>query len=230
MKKIIVISLGGSLIVPDKINTKLLENFKQVLLRNTNNYKFIVVCGGGSVARTYIHGLSNEKIPQKEYFQGLLGISSTRINARFMTYFFGRDVNQGVPHDMNDVENLLKKHDIIFCGALRYANDETSDATSAKLARYFNTNFINLTNVNGLHDKNPLEYKSAVFIPEITHKDFLKMALKEKFKPGQHFVLDQKAAQIIAKYKIITYILGPDMKQLDNLLNDRHYVGTIIFS
>jgi uridylate kinase len=229
MKKIIVISLGGSLIVPDKINVKFLKNFKETLLKNAEKYKFIVVCGGGSVARTYIQGLEDENIVKKEYLQGLLGISTTRINARFMTYFFGKDANQGIPHDMKDVENLLKIHEIIFCGALRYAENETSDATSAKLARYFNTIFINLTNVSGLHDKNPLVYKKTNFIPEITHKDFLKMALKEKFKPGQHFVLDQKAAQIINKYKITTYILGPDMQSLDNLLNERHFVGTIIF-
>ena len=230
MKKIIVMSLGGSLIVPDKINVHLLQEFKKVLLKNTRKYKFVIVCGGGQTARTYIKGLNEEEIPNKEYLQGLLGIASTRLNARFMTYFFGREANQGMPHDMNDVENLLKIHDIVFCGALRYAENETSDATSVKLARYFKTSFINLTNVSGLHDKNPLVYKSAKFIPEITHKEFLKMALREKFKPGQHFILDQKAAKIIKKYRIPTYILGFDMKNLDNFLNDRHYVGSVIFS
>ncbi|MBS3075096.1 UMP kinase [Candidatus Pacearchaeota archaeon] len=230
VKQIIVMSLGGSLIVPDKINAHLLKDFKKVLFKNTGKYKFVVVCGGGQTARTYIKGLNYEDIKNKEYLQGLLGIASTRLNARFMTYFFGREANQGMPHDMVDVENLLKIHDVVFCGALRYALNETSDATSVKLARYFNTSFINLTNVSGLHDKNPLIYKTAKFIPEITHKEFYKMVSKIKFKPGQHFILDQKAAKIIKKYKIPTYILGPDMKNLDNLLNNRHFVGSVIFS
>lgn len=42
-KKLIVISLGGSLIIPDEININLLKNFKKVLLKNTKKYKFIVV-------------------------------------------------------------------------------------------------------------------------------------------------------------------------------------------
>ena len=228
MKKLVVISLGGSIIIPDKINIRFLDEFRKVILKNSGKYKFVVVCGGGGVARTYINGLENENTRKKQYFQSLLGISVTRINARFMTYFFGRDANKRIPHDMIDVENFSKKYDVVFCGALRYAKNETSDGTAAKLARHFNSEFINLTNVPGLHDKNPKKFKNAKFIHEISHKDFLKMANKTKFKPGQHFILDQKAARVIKKYNITTYILGNDFKNLDNLLNGRHFIGTII--
>ncbi len=228
MKKVIVLSLGGSLIVPDSINVKFLELFKKVLLKNTRKYKFVVVCGGGSVARTYIKGLERQKIKKKNYFQSLLGISATRTNARFMTYFFGRDANQGIPHDMKEVRNLLAKHNIVFCGALRYEDKQTSDSTAAKLARLFRSDFINLTNIEGLYDKNPKTHKSAKFIPEISHKDFLKMANKLIFHPGQHFVLDQTAAKIINKYNIRTFIVGDDPRNLDKLLNKKHFVGTVI--
>ena len=78
----IVLSLGGSLIIPDKINKKLLEGFKKVLLGNCEDFKFVVVCGGGSTARNYINGLSNKN------HQNMMGIASTRLNARFMMYFF----------------------------------------------------------------------------------------------------------------------------------------------
>ncbi len=227
-KKVVIISLGGSLIIPDKIDIKFLKDFKKVLLKNTRKYKFVVVCGGGKTAREYIQGLENlEK--NKEYLQGLIGIATTRLNARFMTYFFEKEAYWGIPEDMEQIKDLLKTNDIVFCGALRYAEHETSDGTSAKLARFFNTDFINLTNVSGLHDKNPKIYKNARFIPEISHKEFYKMASKIQFKPGQHFVLDQTAAYTINKYKIQTFIIGSDMKQLDNLLNDRHFVGSVIF-
>ena len=229
-EKIIVISLGGSLIVPNKIDMEFLNNFKKILLKNSRKYKFIVVCGGGNVARVYINGLNEIKIKKRQYFQSLLGISTTRLNARFLTYFFGEDANQGIPQDMKEVENLLRKNIVVFCGALRYANNETSDGTAAKLARYFNSDFINLTNVKGLYDKNPKKFRDAKFIQEISHKNFLKMAKKIEFKPGQHFVLDQNAAKIIKKYKITTYILGQDLKNIDNVLNKKHFVGTVIHS
>ncbi len=227
-KKVIVISLGGSLIVPNKIDIEFLTKFKKALIKNKKKYKFIIVCGGGKTARNYIHALDEEKTKKKEYFQGLLGISITRLNARFMTYFFGEDTHQGIPHDMKTIKNLLRIHDIVFCGALRYAKKETSDSTSAKIAKQFSTDFINLTNVKGLYNKNPKKFRSAKFIPEISHKNFLKIAKKMKFKPGQHFVLDQNAAKIIKKYKIKTYILGQDLKNLNNVLNNKHFIGTLI--
>jgi len=145
-----------------------------------------------------------------------------------MTYFFKKDANQGIPHDMKSIKNLLRLNNIIFCGALRYAKDQTSDSTSAKLAHYFKTPFINLTNVKGLYEKNPKKFRSAKFIPEISHKNFLKIAKTIEFTPGQHFVLDQTAAKVIKKYNIPTYILGPDLKQLDNLLNKKHFIGSVI--
>ena len=158
----------------------------------------------------------------------MAGIGTTRMNARFLTYLFGKDANSGIPHNMKSVASLLKKNNPVFCGALRYAKKETSDATSAKLARFFNCDFVNLTLVSGLYTKNPLKYKNARFIPKISWKDFYKIASKEKFKPGQHFVLDQKAAKIIKKYKIRTFILGKNLKNLDNLLSGKKFKGTVI--
>ena len=54
------------------------------------------------------------------------------------------------------------------------------------------------------------------------------MANKNKFKPGQHFVIDQTASKMMMDNKITTYILGKSMKQLDNLLNGKKFIGTIV--
>jgi uridylate kinase len=158
----------------------------------------------------------------------MAGIGTTRMNARFMTYIFGKDANQGIPHDMNQVKNLLKKNDIIFCGALRYAPEQTSDSTAAKLARFFKTDFINLTVVPGLYTKNPQKYKDARFIPKISWQKFYEKAIETRFKPGQHFILDQSAAKTIKNCQIKTYILGKNLKNLDNLLSGKKFFGTVI--
>lgn len=226
-KKVVVISLGGSLIVPDKIDHKFLAKFKEVIKKNLNKYRFVVVCGGGSVARKYISALKENKASEK--IQGMVGISVTRLNARFLTYFFGKDANEGIPHDMKQVANLLKKNEIVFCGALRYHENETSDGTAAKLANYFKTEFINLTNVPGLYNKNPKKFKNAKFIPEISAEALHKIINKIKYHPGQHFVIDQNAIKIIKDNKIKTYILGKELKNLDNLLNNKKFKGTIVY-
>ncbi len=225
MGETIVISLGGSLIVPDKIDVKFLKKFKKTINKHKKKYRFVITTGGGSTARRYISALKELKL--KEHFQSLIGISSTRMNARLLTYIFGKPANHNLPSSMKEVKNLLRKNNPVFCGALRYKENETTDATASKLARFFNSKFINLTKVKGLYNKNP-KNKDAKFIPKISWKDFNKMAKKIKFKPGQHFVLDQKAARIIKKYKIKTYILGKSMKNFDNFLSGNKFQGTII--
>jgi len=226
-KQVIVISLGGSQIIHNnEINIPFLKNFKKILLKHSKNHKFVVVCGGGSIARIYIQGL--QKVNANEKLQNFAGISVTRTNARFMNYFFNQDAEQGIPHKIKQVKKSIKKQDIIFCGALEYHPNQTSDSTSAQIAQIFNAEFINLTDTKGLHNKNPKTNKNAKFIPTITWKEFYKIASKLGFKPGQHFVLDQTAAKIIMEKKIKTYILGQNLQNLDNLLKNKKFTGTTI--
>ena len=225
-KKVIVLSLGGSQIIPNDINLPYLRRLKKVLKRHTRKYKFIIVCGGGSIARKYISALRKTGISEK--FQSLAGISATRMNARFMNYFFNIDPKYGIPHTTKTLRKYVKKQDITFCGALEYKPNQTSDSTAAEIAKEFKADFINITNIKGLYDKNPKKFKNAKFIPRITWKDFDKMANKSRFQPGQHFVLDQTASKIILKCRTTTYITGKDLKQLNNLLSNKNFIGTII--
>ena len=225
-KRTVVISLGGSLIVPDDIDLNFLKKFRDLIIRHTNKYKFVIVCGGGSIARKYISALKENK--SSSYLQSLAGISVTRLNAIFMSYFFFKDQSGGIPHDMEHIKNLLQKHDVVFCGALRYAPNQTSDSTAVKLATFLKTDFINLTNVKGLYNKNPMQYRDAKFIPKATISEFNKIVMAIPFKPGMHAPVDHTAMKIIKQHKIKTYILGKDTNQLNNLLNNKRFIGTTI--
>jgi len=226
-KEVIVLSLGGSLIIPENIDIKFLRKFKKVILRNTKKYKFVISCGGGNIARKYISALRKEGLNQK--FQSFSGISATRMNARFMSYFFNKNPEYGIPRTIETLKKYLKKHDIAFCGALEYKPKQTSDSTAAELAKNFGSIFINITNVPGLYDKNPKKYKNAKFIPKISWKNFNKKAKASKYQPGQHFVLDQTASEIILKERIKTYIIGKDLNQLQNILKGKNFRGTLVF-
>ena len=87
MKKVVVISLGGSLIVPEgKMNIALLEKFKHVLRKHYSKYKFVIVCGGGYIARKYISVLRSENRSKDELSH--TGILATRMNALFIMQLF----------------------------------------------------------------------------------------------------------------------------------------------
>ena len=218
-------SLGGSVILPDKPDLRFIDNFKKIVRKHYKKYRFVVVCGGGSIARKYINSLEREGKSEKEL--ALAGIRVTRMNAQLLMQIFGKEANDSLPTNMEQVKNNLKKNNIVFCGALRYAPDETSDGTAAKLAHFFKTDFINLTNVSGLYTSDPKKNKNAKLIKSISWKNFEKIALSIKFHAGQHFVIDQEAARIIKKNKIRTFIIG-SINSLDNLLKEKSFTGTTI--
>jgi uridylate kinase len=220
-----VISLGGSKIVPDDADLNFLQDFRRIVLRYSKDAKFVIVCGGGSVARKYINALKSDK--KSDFLQSLIGISVTRLNARFLSYLFGVDPEKGMPGDMKEVENLIKKNDFVFCGGLRYAPDQTSDTTAARLASHLGAKFVNITNVKGLYTADPKKDKESGFIEKITWKDFNTMVNRIKFSAGQHFVLDQGSAEEIMKHKITTFIVG-NLREFEKVLADKPFVGTTI--
>lgn len=226
MKKVVVMSVGGSIIIPDQVNFSFLNSFKKTIRKYYRTHKFVVVCGGGSIARKYISALESEGKSTRELSEA--GIRATRMNAMFVMQFFGKEANDRLPMNMEEVRDNLRKNDVVVCGALRYAPHSTSDSTASKLANFLNSDFVNMTNVKGLFDKNPKKHREAKFIPHISWRDFEKMALAIKFKNGQNFVLDQSAAGLIRKNKISTFILGPDIKNFEKFLEGKKFVGTTI--
>ena len=226
MNEVKVISLGGSIIIPQDKKDVFMKQFRDVLKRHYAQQKFVLVCGGGSIARAYQHLLKEEHQNYKQL--SLAGIRATRTNAETVMQMFGKESNAELPLSMKKVKSELHKNNVVICGSLRYASNETSDSTAAKLADYLKAEFINVTNVAGLYPHDPKKNPRAKLISYQTWIEFEKRAKAIRYKPGQHFVLDQKAAQRIRKKKIKTYIVGKNANNLDLLLRGKKFKGTTI--
>lgn len=219
----IVISIGGSIIVPDDIDVKFLNKLKEALLRLSEEHKLVVCCGGGYTARAYITAL--KEAGASNAVQDWMGIEVTRINARLVASFIG-NANDVIPRSEDEVAALLEHYSIVVCGGLRPG--QTSDGATAMIAlRLKAKRMINMTNVDGLYDKDPRKYKNAKFIPEISHTDFLKMMEMVGQKPGQHFVLDKVAAEIAASEGMEVCILK-GVENLDKCILGKKFKGTIV--
>ena len=224
--KIIVISLGGSIINPGKIDYKFLKEFKQLILKISKNNKIIICTGGGKIARDYIEVLKDKKPSTKD----LMGIQCTRLNAYLLATFINDSnlkIESIIPTKLKEVKELTKKYKIIICGGLEPG--KTSDGTTAEIAQVLKAKeLINITNVDGLFNKDPKKYRNAKFIPLISHQDFKDKLNKIREGPGQHFVLDSHAADICRKENIKVIILQ-GVRNLKNYLEGKKFTGTIVF-
>ncbi len=222
MKEVLVISLGGSRIVPGRIDVNFLKNFKKVISRISKKRKVVVCTGGGKVARDYIKAAKALSVSENK--QNLVGIAATRLNASLLSAVLGANVE--ILRKVKDVKKLLRKHSVVVCGGIKPGS--TSDGVTAEIAKLVKAEaMVNLTNVKGLYDKDPNRFKNAKFIAEISHKEFAKIMAKVKSKPGQHFVLDSVAARIARKNNIKVIILK-DINQLENYLEGKQFKATII--
>ena len=82
----IVFSLGGSVIIPNKVDLSYLDKFKKLILKLKKSHKIIIVTGGGKTARNYISALEQEGLDKNTL--SYIGIFTTRLNARLIAAIF----------------------------------------------------------------------------------------------------------------------------------------------
>jgi uridylate kinase len=226
MTKIYVISLGGSLVVPNEINIKFLSLFKNIIEKKIKeNKKFIIIVGGGKTARNYQNAakaltkVSNEDLDW-------LGIHATRINAHLLLTIFRKYAHFRIIK--NPKEKISFKEKILI--AAGWKPGFSTDYDAVLLAKTYNSNtIINLTNVDYVYDKDPKKFKSAKPFKEISWKDYLKL-IEQKWIPGMSAPFDPIASKLAQKFKFKVVILnGRKLKNLENYLANKTFKGTIIY-
>ena len=220
-----VLSLGGSIIVPEEIDYSYLIKFRRFITTYAKREKVVIVCGGGHTARVYIRALDKARVDRK--IAGLIGIRVTRLNAWLLIDIFNGRCAPTVAKSLEEVSRLLKTDSIVITGGLSYAHESSSDASAVQIANRLGSDFINITNVNGVYDKDP-KIKGARFIPHMSFDELYTRLKKTGFKPGQHGILDLYAGELIKKHKIRSYIVGKDLNNLKRLFYKKKFVGTII--
>ena len=108
-RETIVMSVGGSLIVPDAIDTTFLSSLKSLIEHETsvNGRRFIIITGGGKTARRYadaakaVSDLDNEDLDW-------LGIHATRLNGHLLRTIFKKTAHPVMITNPDDVLDAPK--------------------------------------------------------------------------------------------------------------------------
>ncbi|MCK5332413.1 UMP kinase [Candidatus Parcubacteria bacterium] len=220
-----VLSLGGSLIVPDEIDYKFVKKFKGLIEKKVaKGNKFIIVCGGGGLNRKYneaakkVRKLSNDELDW-------VGIYATRYNAQFIKILFGDLAHSEI--NINPHKKTLTKKPIIIGAA--YIPGWSTDYDAVYLAKTYGAKKVaNLSNIDFAYDKDPKKYKSAVPIKNIDWKGFRKI-VGDKWEPRMNKPFDPIASREAEKLGLEVAILnGKKLKNFENYLDGKKFVGTII--
>lgn len=211
----IVISLGGSLIVPDKIDFGFLNRFKSLILKQKQ--KVVVVCGGGRICREY------QKVKASNEDLDWVGIMATRLNAELVRAIFGNNAYKKVLYDPKEKVKFKK----ILVAAGYKPGGWTTDYDAVLLAKTYKAKkVINLTDISYVCDKDPDRYKNAKHFKKLSWDEY-KRIISDKWKPGINVPFDPVAAKTAQRLRL-KVIITKGLKNLEKILKGKEFVGTSI--
>jgi uridylate kinase len=213
-----VLSLGGSILSPTIVDTDFVKDFRQFILSHDNN--FVIITGGGSVAREYQHALREVGVTDHAA-QDWVGIMATRLNAVYLAKVLGGEL---IP----EFNPELVQNGKLVIGA-GYEPGHSSDMDAVLVAEKIGAKaVVNLSNIKQVYTSDPRMNPDAKPITEIGWDDFLDL-LPTEWKPGLSSPFDPIAARKAKEIGIeVAIINGKDLDSLNNYINGKKFTGTIV--
>ncbi|MFC1687417.1 UMP kinase [Patescibacteria group bacterium] len=225
-RKTIVLSLGGSIIIPERINVSYVRRFKAKILDLTKKgYRFVIVTGGGDVCREYQK--ASRRVHPNIIPADLdwLGIAATKLNAEFIRTVFGTHAYHEVIQNPTKRAVTDKK---IIVGA-GWKPGYSSDKDSVMLAQTYGAKtLVNLSNIKYVYTADPKKVKSAKPIKDMSWDDLLNLTGR-KWKPGAHVPFDPEASKLAKQLGLrVVVCLGTDLTNFQAIIEGRKFIGTLI--
>ncbi len=223
--KTVVIALGGSVIYPDAIDTSFLREFKKFVLSFTpQGWRFVLVTGGGHVARVYQQAAAKLTTLTDED-QDWLGIHATRANAHLIRTIFREAANPVVVDARHKVKALT--YSVTVGGG--WHPGWSTDYVALAIAHDLHIPEVVIAGKPAyVYNKDPQKFKSAKPILECSWEEYQKL-IPRKWSPGSHSPVDPIAAKLGAETGTRAIIVnGKNLKNLRSLLLGKEFKGTVI--
>lgn len=226
--KTTVLSLGGSIVAPEKVDVEFLTRFKASIagyLEERKDARLILTVGGGAPARIYQEAA--RKISPSSSAEELdwLGIRATHLNGALVRAVFSEYVENELVTDPTG--------DFSFDGRILVAAGWkpgfSTDTDAVYLARKFGAKtVVNLSNIKKVYTDDPRKNPDAKPLDHISWDDFIAM-VGETWTPGKNTPFDPIASQIARKEGMRVICMdGRNIENLIAMLSDRPFEGTTI--
>jgi uridylate kinase len=229
-----VISAGGSIIAPDKVDELYLQKFVRLieeLLQADAERRFIIVSGGGGPARSWqsAYRVVSEALGRTadDGQADWIGIMATRLNARLVKALFGAYCVEDVVTDPNVGESTSFAGRVLL--AAGWKPGFSSDNDAVLLAKRFDAKtVINLSNIEAVYTADPKTDPSAKPISSISWKDF-RLLTGDVWTPGKNVPFDPVASRNAEEAGIeVICAAGRDLDNLRKIISGNPYTGTLI--
>ena len=222
----IIISLGGSLIVPKMgIDVAFLKQFKSLISRRiAKGDRFVIICGGGSTARQYqaaaraVGQLTHDDIDW-------LGIHATRLNGHLMRAIFHRQSHPTIVKNPNAPPRFREPILIAAGWKPGWSTDYDAVLLASGLGA---TTVINLSDVDYVYSADPRKDRNAKPVKRIEWKAFRKL-VGNKWDPGLNAPFDPVASELAARIGLtVKMIRGRSVKDVERAIAGEPFKGTMI--
>lgn len=216
----IVISLGGSVLCPDGrgIDVRYAKDFLRTITRN--HHRFIVVCGGGTTARSYSENLKGFTRQATDR----ICIAVTKLHARCL---YEVAVHEGIKAQLVETpQQMMPNTTLTILGGTTPGH--TTDFVAVQAAQHNNAScLINISNTPGVFTADPSKTtgKPAMLIPALSWVELTSM-LAKKFTTGMHTPFDPQAIRLAQQQQITCLFIGKE--NLDALLAHNVFKGTLV--
>ncbi len=224
----VVMSVGGSLIVPDQIDTIFLTQIKNLIERQISAHgrRFIIIAGGGKTARRYQDAAADVSDLNPEDLDWM-GIHATRLNGHLIRTIFRDIAYPEIITNPDDIERVPKEAKLVV--AAGYRPGASTDLRAVQVAIHRNaTRVINLSNIDYVYTADPRKDASAKKIEDMTWDRFIKLVPSE-WNPGLSSPFDPVAARTASEHALEVSVLnGRNVKEIEKYLNGEVFLGTRI--
>ncbi len=223
--KTVVISLGGSILIPELEKNKIRE-YVPVLEEIAAHHRLFVVVGGGGEARRYITVARDLGIDEGTSDE--IGILITRLNAMLLISALGDRAYPKVAESHGDAKKFAEAGKIVVMGGI--TPGQTTDAVAAVLAERVGASvFINVTSVDGIYSSDPKKDKKAQRFRTMTPEQLLAIVGGTSLTAGSNTVLDIVAARVVERSHIPLVVLdGRDPENLSRAIRTGEFTGTVV--
>lgn len=222
----VVISVGGSVLVPTLNTHRLMEWADALKTLVKAGHQVFAVVGGGGEARRYINVCRD--IGLDEASSDEFGILITRINAKLLISALGEYAYPRVAETYLDAKEFAISGRIVVMGGV--TPGQTTDAVAACLAEETGSAMmINMTAIDGIYSADPKRDPCAVKYDTLSPQGLIDLIMKEKLCAGSNMVIDLVAAKITERSCIpLVVIDGRDPELICRALLNGKFSGTIV--